>query len=275
MTTLMDKPAPSLDHVPLKHARLPRWAPLLVLVIAFAASGLVALLLGWGVGGDRRGRAAALPGRAAHLVARGREPSLRGRPLRHRPGLGGPRPGLRAAGLAALDRDPRGRAGARRQVLHLVDAQHRRREGRHLPRDHRHPADHRLCRGDLGADRPDDRDLPRRVRRQVADGLLDPLPGRRDDRHPLDRRRPVRLRAVRGLLRPRRAHGARRWRRAVAADDPDRGALLGGDAQARPDATCARRRTPWACRSGRRSSRSCCPPRSPASSPASRWPSPV
>jgi phosphate transport system permease protein len=48
MTTLMDKPAPSLDHVPLKHARLPRWAPLLVLVIAFAASGLVALLLGWG-----------------------------------------------------------------------------------------------------------------------------------------------------------------------------------------------------------------------------------
>jgi phosphate transport system permease protein len=44
----MDKPAPSLDHVPLKHARLPRWAPLLVLVIAFAASGLLALLLGWG-----------------------------------------------------------------------------------------------------------------------------------------------------------------------------------------------------------------------------------
>lgn len=48
MTTLMDKPAPALDHVPLKHARLPRWAPLLVLVIAFAASGLVGLLLGWG-----------------------------------------------------------------------------------------------------------------------------------------------------------------------------------------------------------------------------------
>jgi len=48
MTTLMDKPAPALEHVPLKHARLPRWAPLLVLVIAFAASGLLALLLGWG-----------------------------------------------------------------------------------------------------------------------------------------------------------------------------------------------------------------------------------
>ena len=48
MTTLMDKPASSLDHVPLKHARLPQWAPLLVLVIAFAASGLIGLLLGWG-----------------------------------------------------------------------------------------------------------------------------------------------------------------------------------------------------------------------------------
>src|SRR3954469_19917175 len=48
MTTLMDKPAPALDHVPLKHARLPRWAPLLVLVIVFAASGLLALMLGWG-----------------------------------------------------------------------------------------------------------------------------------------------------------------------------------------------------------------------------------
>jgi phosphate transport system permease protein len=48
MTTLMDPPAPSLDHVPLKHARLPRWAPLLVLVVAFAAAGLVGLALGWG-----------------------------------------------------------------------------------------------------------------------------------------------------------------------------------------------------------------------------------
>src|SRR4051812_35276627 len=48
MTTLMDKPSDALDHVSLKHARLPRWAPLLVLVIAFAASGLLALLLGWG-----------------------------------------------------------------------------------------------------------------------------------------------------------------------------------------------------------------------------------
>src|SRR3954447_12925711 len=48
MTTLMDKPAPSLDHVPLKHARLPRWAPLLVAVLAVAAAGPVGLLQGWG-----------------------------------------------------------------------------------------------------------------------------------------------------------------------------------------------------------------------------------
>src|ERR1700712_1456766 len=49
MTTLMDKPAPSLEHVPLKRARLPRWAPLLVIVLAVAASGLIGLLLNWGV----------------------------------------------------------------------------------------------------------------------------------------------------------------------------------------------------------------------------------
>ncbi len=48
MTTLMNKPAPPLEHPPLTHARLPRWAPLLVLVIAFAAAGLIGLLLGWG-----------------------------------------------------------------------------------------------------------------------------------------------------------------------------------------------------------------------------------
>jgi phosphate transport system permease protein len=49
MTTLMDKPAPPLEHVPLKHARLPRWAPLLVLALSFAASGLIGLVLGWGI----------------------------------------------------------------------------------------------------------------------------------------------------------------------------------------------------------------------------------
>jgi phosphate transport system permease protein len=48
MTTLLDTPAPALEHVPLRHPRLPQWAPVLVAVLALAASGLVGLLLGWG-----------------------------------------------------------------------------------------------------------------------------------------------------------------------------------------------------------------------------------
>jgi len=47
MTTLLEKPAPPAEHVPLRHARLPRWAPLLVVIVSFATSGLVGLLLGW------------------------------------------------------------------------------------------------------------------------------------------------------------------------------------------------------------------------------------
>ena len=48
MSTLLDTPPPALEHVPMRHARLPRWAPLLVVVLSLAASGLVGLLLGWG-----------------------------------------------------------------------------------------------------------------------------------------------------------------------------------------------------------------------------------
>ena len=49
MTTLLEKPAPRLEHLALRHARLPRWAPLLVVVVALAASGILGLLLGWGL----------------------------------------------------------------------------------------------------------------------------------------------------------------------------------------------------------------------------------
>lgn len=38
-------------HLPLSHARLPRWAPWLVAVLAGAASALLALTLGWGLVG--------------------------------------------------------------------------------------------------------------------------------------------------------------------------------------------------------------------------------
>ena len=48
MTTLLEKDAPAAEHVPLRHARLPRWAPLLVIVLAAAVAGLVGLVLGWG-----------------------------------------------------------------------------------------------------------------------------------------------------------------------------------------------------------------------------------
>ena len=141
--------------------------------------------------------------------------------------------------------------------------------GRHLPRDHRHPADHARRHGDLGADRHPRRDLPRRVRRQPRLARGDHLPRRRDDRHPVDRRRPVRLALFVLFFGPGVRIGLRRLGRAVAADDPDRRPLDRGDAASWCPTTCARRRTPSACRSGARSSRSCCRPRSPASSPAS------
>ncbi len=48
MTLLAEKPAPALEHLALRHARLPRWAPLLVAVVSLAGATLVALLLGWG-----------------------------------------------------------------------------------------------------------------------------------------------------------------------------------------------------------------------------------
>ena len=75
----------------------------------------------------------------------------------------------------------------------------RRRSG---PRDRRHDRDHRRGGADLGAGRDHGRDLPQRVRGgQAAAGAH--VLRRRHDRHSLDRRRPVRLRPVRDLPRPR------------------------------------------------------------------------
>ena len=70
-------------------------------------------------------------------------------------------------------------------------------------------------RADLGPDRPAHRHLPRGVRPREADAG-DHVLRRRHDRHPVDRRRPVRLRAVRAVLRPGRPdglHGRGRARR--------------------------------------------------------------
>ena len=61
------------------------------------------------------------------------------------------------------------------------------------------------------------------------------LPRRRHDRHPVDRRRSVRLRAVRDLLRPRHPHGHHGLGRAGRADDPRRRPLQRGDAPPRAE----------------------------------------
>ena len=95
----------------------------------------------------------------------------------------------------------------------------------------------------------------------IAARAGDHLPGRRDDRHPVDRGRPVRARRCSCCSSDRRIRSRlRRRRRAVAADDPDRRPLVRGDAPARarrPARGVVRAR---ACRSGARSSRWCCRP---------------
>ncbi len=48
MSLLIEKPPAEHAHVPLRHARLPRWAPVLVAAVSLSAAALVGLLLGWG-----------------------------------------------------------------------------------------------------------------------------------------------------------------------------------------------------------------------------------
>ena len=123
------------------------------------------------------------------------------------------------------------------------------------------------------------RDLHRRVRPRPA-GHRDPLLRRRDDRHPVDRRRPVHPgvlgadRVADVQRRPARATPASRRRSrcrvlmlpTVVRSTEEMLRLV--------PAHCARARTRWASPSGRPSCGSCCRPRCPASSPASCWPSP-
>ena len=202
------------------------------------------------------------------VVARRRGQAARDRPRRHVRRRRRVRAGADAARLPALHRDLARRRAVRRGVLHVVDARRDRRGRRRHPRDLRHADHHRLRDADLGADRHPGRDLPAGVRHRAPEARADVL-RRRHDRHPVDRRRPVRLRAVLDLLRaghPPRHHGLGR---AVGADDPDRRALHRGDAADRARTRCARRPTRSACPSGGRSSRSCCRRRSAASSPAS------
>ena len=47
--TTTDAPPESRASLPLTAPRLPSWAPALVVVVAFGAAGLLALLAGWGI----------------------------------------------------------------------------------------------------------------------------------------------------------------------------------------------------------------------------------
>ena len=126
----------------------------------------------------------------------------------------------------------RGVPGLSCRILHRGRARQDRRRRRRA-RDRRHPDHHRRRRRDLGPDRADGGDLHERVRdRQAAPGA--DLLRRRDDRHPLDRRRPLRLRAVRDLPRPRHPPRGDGLGRALGADDPDRDPLRRGDPEDRP-----------------------------------------
>jgi phosphate transport system permease protein len=48
MTDLLTPPETHFEHTPISHARLPRWAPALVVVVSLALSAILGLLLGWG-----------------------------------------------------------------------------------------------------------------------------------------------------------------------------------------------------------------------------------
>ncbi len=139
----------------------------------------------------------------------------------------------RPARLAALDGGVQGGRALRRRLLHRVDAQRDRRRRRRL---------HAIVGtivitaattllsvpiGDHGGD------LPAGVRRRPTRGGADVLRGRHD-RHSVDRRGAVRLRAVRDVLRPRHPPGRDGRGRAERADDPDRRPVDRGDAEDRP-----------------------------------------
>ncbi|CAA9482571.1 MAG: Phosphate transport system permease protein PstA, partial [uncultured Solirubrobacteraceae bacterium] len=198
---------------------------------------------GRGPGAARRPRQRPRPdGRAGRAgLRRPRQPGVapgRGPPSRHRPHRDHRRQrdvrrGDGPARLAAADRGEPRRRPLRRRLLQPDDAQRHRRGRRRAARHRRHGHHHLARRAHLRADRHADRDLPRGVR-PGPPRPVHHVPRRRHDGHPVGRGRPVRVRAVRAVLRPRRALRHRRRRGAVGAHGPGRGARGGGDAQARP-----------------------------------------
>lgn len=233
--------------------------------------------------GGRRHRRGRRP-RQPHPVGPDRPRALRRRLVRdHRPGRGPPsgqgpgghqprlvqlHPRRRAALLADRDHGRQGREGHRRHLPHPLDEQradHPARR-RRLPRHHRHPGTGRHRHPDRRAAGHPHRDLPGRVRPGPA-GQGGHLLRRRHDRRPVDRGRSVH---PVGLVRAHRRGPALGHRRRARPGDPDaagRGPLHRGNAQARPQRSCAKPPWPWASRSGARSSRWSSPPRSAASPP--------
>ena len=114
-----------------------------------------------------------------------------------------------------VDRAGQRHRPVRRRVLHQLDARGRRRGRWRLPRHPRHADHHRAGRADVDPGRPAHRRLPGGVRPGEA-GAGHHVLRRRHDRHPVDRRRPVRLRALRAVLRPERPDGLHGFGRAVA-----------------------------------------------------------
>ena len=168
-----------------------------------------------------------------HQVDQGRHRKDR---LMKRPDLRRLRAGDAPADLGRLDRPGQRHRAVQRLLPHALDARGVRRHGRRrdLPRHHRHPGDH--ARRDASSRCPSACSPPSTWWSTAAASLaravtffVDVMTG-----HPVDRRRSVRVLAVRRDPRSGHPHGHRRRGRPERADDPGRRALLRGDAAAGP-----------------------------------------
>ncbi len=77
MTELLTPPETRFDHAPITHPRLPRWAPVLVIIVAVALSVILGLALHWGPVAIVIVAVLLLRRRVAALVARGGEHAAR------------------------------------------------------------------------------------------------------------------------------------------------------------------------------------------------------
>ena len=199
-------------RVPVAGGKLPDWAPWGAVVGAAVVVGVILLVIGFNLAlflvahGDRRRRSRSTSGRAPSR-ARAAPPTVPS-PTSSPPSF------LTAlAPLVSLLFTVIKRGSTRFDVDFFTESMRGviGEGGGALHAHRRHADHHRLRDGHLGADRHPGGDLPAGVRQGQAAQLADVL-RRRHDRHPVDRRRPVRLRAVRDLLRAR-ASASASWAR--------------------------------------------------------------